>query len=106
MTAAGSRRFWLFSIVAMLALLPLAVRAEGPAFKVDPSWPLPLPNNWILGQVGGLALDAQDNVWVFQRPRSLTADEKAASLNAPSAKCWVPTPSMLVYDREGKFVQS
>ena len=26
-----------------------------PKFMVDPTWPLPLPHSWLLGQVGGLA---------------------------------------------------
>jgi hypothetical protein len=51
-----------------------------------------LPNKWILGQVGGIYVDAQDNIWVFQRPRSLTDDEKAAALDPPRAKCCVPAP--------------
>lgn len=45
--------------------------AATPAFRVDTAWPRPLPNNWILGQVSGVATDAQDHVWVLQRPRSL-----------------------------------
>jgi hypothetical protein len=37
-------------------------------FKVDPTWPQPVPNQWILGQVSGVATDADDRVWVLQRP--------------------------------------
>jgi hypothetical protein len=76
--------------VLLLAALP--VHAQAPAFRVDPYWPRPLPNNWILGQVGGISVDAQDNIWVFQRPRSLTDDEKGAALNPPRSKCCVPAP--------------
>ena len=35
---------------------------NGPKYSVDPYWPKPLPNNWILGQVSGVAVDAKDNV--------------------------------------------
>ena len=42
------------------------------AFEVDPFWPKPLPNQWILGQVAGVAVDARDHVWVIHRPGSLT----------------------------------
>jgi hypothetical protein len=103
---------WLhFSLPAAAAALALVAamlpaRAEGPAFKVDMSWPKPLPNNWILGQVGGLAIDAQDNVWVFQRPRSLTNDEKGASFNPPRSRCCVPAPSVLVYNQAGDIIKS
>ena len=51
-----------------------------PTFAVDASWPKPLPNNWILGQVGGITVDAQGHIWVIHRPRSLTDDEKGAAL--------------------------
>lgn len=37
-----------------------------PTFKVDANWPQPLPNNWILGQVSGVATDANDHIWIWQ----------------------------------------
>jgi DNA-binding beta-propeller fold protein YncE len=95
--------------LVMFALLPsatLPAHAQSPAFRVDPYWPKPLPNNWIMGQIGGISVDAQDNIWVFQRPRSLTDDEKAASLNPPLAKCCVPAPSVLVFNQAGDVVKS
>ena len=49
-----------------------------PAFQVDPFWPKPLPNNWILGQVSGIATDRFDRIWVVHRPSSLTPRERAA----------------------------
>ena len=33
-----------------------------PQFQVDPFWPKPLPNNWILGQVSGVAVDKRGRV--------------------------------------------
>jgi DNA-binding beta-propeller fold protein YncE len=91
---------------ALLAAGALPSRAEGPAFRIDPTWPKGMPNNWILGQVGGLSIDAQDNIWVFQRPRSLTDDEKAAALSPPRSQCCVPAPSVLVFDKDGGIVKS
>ena len=52
-----------------------------PSFVVDPSWPQPLPNHWILGQIGGLYVDRHDHVWVYNRPRTLTNEE--AGLDGP-----------------------
>src|SRR5258707_13407167 len=46
-----------------------------PGFVVDPSWPQPLPNNWLLGQIGGLYVDHHDHVWVYNRPRTLATEE-------------------------------
>ena len=77
-----------------------------PGVRVDPFWPKPLPQNWIIGQVGGMAVDAQDNIWVFQRPRSLTDDEKGAALDPPRSKCCVPAPSVLVFNQAGDVVKS
>ena len=44
--------------------------AEGvvPKFKFDPDWPKPLPNKWKIGGITGLAVDKDDNVWVYDRP--------------------------------------
>jgi hypothetical protein len=92
--------------LALFVLCGLPVHAQSPAFRVDPYWPKPLPNNWILGQVGGMAVDAQDNIWVFQRPRSLTDDEKGATLDPPRSKCCVPAPSVLVFNQAGDVVKS
>src|SRR4051812_18731363 len=83
------------------------LHAEGiPQFQVDPFWPKALPNNWILGQVGGIAIDAQDHVWIIHRPRSLTADEKGASLTPPRSKCCVSAPPVIEFDAEGNLVQA
>jgi hypothetical protein len=57
--------------------------AKTPSFLADPSWPQPLPHNWILGQIGGLYVDSHDHVWVYNRPRTLTDDE--AGLEGPVA---------------------
>src|SRR5450755_4605351 len=54
-----------------------------PRFRVDTTWPKPLPNQWLLGQVSGIATDANDHVWVLQRPASLTEDERGATLTPP-----------------------
>src|SRR6516162_27499 len=54
-----------------------------PSFVVDPSWPQPLPNNWLLGQIGGLYVDQHDHVWVYNRARTMSTDE--AGLEGPLA---------------------
>ena len=51
-----------------------------PEFEVDPSWPKELPNNWLIGQVGGIAVDRHDNIWILQRARTLTDDEAGAPM--------------------------
>src|SRR5262245_4404538 len=34
-----------------------------PTFEVDPLWPKPLPNHWILGQTIGVSIDGRDHIW-------------------------------------------
>jgi DNA-binding beta-propeller fold protein YncE len=106
------------SLAVMLTILGLSnpfsshVTAQQPAqglapkFVVDPFWPKPLPNRWILGQVAGVAVDAQDHVWIVQRPKSLSEDEKGATLSPPRNECCVPAPPVMEFDSEGNLVQA
>src|SRR5580698_1763738 len=71
-----------------------AHKSDVPVYKVDPNWPKQLPNNWIVGQIGGMAVDKDDHIWVLHRPRSLTPDEAAAAQVPPLASCCVPAPSV------------
>src|SRR6185437_10531023 len=76
--------------------------AGPPQYKVDASWPKQLPNNWLIGQVGGLAVDSHDHIWILQRPRTLTADEAGAAQTPPRSECCFPAPSVIEFDKEGK----
>src|SRR5215212_8475093 len=60
-----------------------------PTFRVDPLWPQPLPNHWVLGSVTGVAVDAQNHVWVTHRGAdSLEGNEKGMMATPPtSVKC-------------------
>jgi DNA-binding beta-propeller fold protein YncE len=77
-----------------------------PAFEVDPFWPKPLPNQWILGQVAGVAVDARDHVWILHRPGTLTPQETGAALEPPTAECCIPAPPVIEFDAEGNVVQA
>ena len=80
--------------------------AGGPRYAVDASWPKPLPNNWILGQVAGIATDRDDSIWLIHRPLSLTEDERGSTLNPPRSKCCAAAPPVLQFDRAGKLLRS
>ena len=43
--------------------------AQAPIFEVDPLWPKPLPNHWVLGSTIGVSVDADDHVWIIHRPQ-------------------------------------
>jgi len=98
------------TVVAVGLAVPLQVTAEEgsaiPQFQVDALWPKPLPNHWILGQIGGITVDRQDRIWVVQRPRSLTPRERAAEHNPPEAKCCAAAPPVLVFDQSGNLLKA
>src|SRR6476619_8110749 len=80
--------------------------AQVPRFEPDPLWSQALPNKWVTGAVGGIAVDSHDNVWVFHREASIPDGEKAASLTPPQAECCIPAPAVLEFDPNGKFLQA
>jgi sugar lactone lactonase YvrE len=82
---------------------------QAPSFEVAPFWPKPLPNHWLLGSVTGVAVDAQDNIWiVHQGASSLNArTEMGAATTPPTAEsCCVPAPPVLKFDSAGNLLGS
>lgn len=69
-----------------------------PVFRVDPSWPRPLPNRWIVGAVVGVAVDARDHVWIVHRPSTLQPNE--------TRSIWRAAPPVLEFDAKGALVSS
>ena len=99
--------------------------ARVPGFIADAGWPKPLPQHWILGQVGGLYVAPDDHVWIYQRPRTLTNDEAALTgpthtaadgrrVDAlgnprpygPLGDCCVPAPSVMEFDADGNLLRA
>ena len=82
--------------------------AAAPAYRVEPLWPQPLPNHWVFGSITGVAVDAQDHVWVVHRGGdSLEANEKGMMLTPPtSSVCCTAAPFVLELDATGKVVSS
>jgi DNA-binding beta-propeller fold protein YncE len=85
------------------ALAGQAVQA--PYFEVDPYWPKPLPNGWLLGMVIGVGVDSRDHVYIVHRG--------AATLNARTeagyplvGPCCSAAPPVLEFDPEGNLVRS
>ncbi|MEQ1727509.1 MAG: hypothetical protein ABL982_03935, partial [Vicinamibacterales bacterium] len=96
--------------VFTLASLGTMVSAQGaaPAYRVDPFWPQPLANHWVFGSVTGVAVDAQDHLWVVHRGGdSLESNEKGMMLTPPtSSVCCTAAPFVLELDAAGKVVSS
>src|SRR5579872_1407591 len=110
----GVRRMGLRGLLAGLAVLaPLltiggwgarAAQPMVPRFEPDPYWPKPLPNNWMIGQGGGIYVDSHDHIWVTTRPRTLDDNDKSGPNNQKD--CCVPSPPILEYDMAGNLLNS
>jgi len=92
-----------------------AAGAQAPKFEVDPLWPKPLPNHWLMGNTIGVSVDAQDHIWIIHRQGSLEAMENYAVANPPGPKrqagvveseCCGPAPAVLEFDEAGNLLAS
>ena len=79
---------------------------EAPAFEVDPFWPKPLPNQWVIGSTIGVTVDSRDHVFVIHRQATLNPlTEVSAATKPPTAlECCVPAPPVLEFDPQGNLV--
>ncbi len=85
-----------------------AVQAvEAPIFEVDPLWPKPLPNHWVLGMTIGVGVDSRDHVFIVHRQNTLNAETEAgAAADPPISECCAPAPPVLEFDPEGNLVNA
>jgi DNA-binding beta-propeller fold protein YncE len=94
--------------VTVFEKIAIAQGRGGPALRVAALWPQPLPNHQVFGSVTGIAVDAQDHVWVVHRGAdSLEPAEKGVTLNPPTSPiCCVAAPFVMEFDPAGKVVSS
>ena len=74
-----------------------AAKTQGrrlPTFEVDRAWPK-VPPQWKLGDPSSIAIDAQDNVWVLHRPRTLKPEQAAMA-----------APPVIVFDTAGNYIKA
>ena len=81
---------------------------DAPRFEVDPFWPKPLPNNWILGSTIGIGIDSRDHVFIVHRGDSTLNQrtEAGADANPPIGECCRSAPPVLEFDPDGNLVNS
>ena len=93
-----------FSSVRIVAALSQTPSQSGstteqvPVYQVDPAWPKPLPNNWVLGTVCGVAVDRQDHVWIVHRPDSVLPNPQQPLAHA--------APPVLEFAADGTLLAS
>ncbi|WP_375211238.1 hypothetical protein [Hyphococcus sp.] len=76
-----------------------------PRFKADAAWP-DLPDDLILGQVPGLAVGGDDNVWILQRPNSLGFSDTGLAQEPPIAVCCRPAPHVIKFSQSGELLDA
>ena len=74
---------------------------EAPYFEVDPLWPKPLPNHWILGSAIGVSVDTDDSVWIVHDPATLEDNERGLDLNPRRGECCAAAPRVLEFEADG-----
>ena len=93
------------SLVGRVAAAQAKSAVMAPRFEVDPFWPKPLPNHWLLGNSIGVFVDEKDNVWMVHRGvANLNRDENGIANKI--AECCAPAPPVLAFDKSGNLIKS
>ncbi len=81
----------------LLSSAQVAAQAQGlrvPTFEVDKTWPK-VPEKFRIGDPSSIAVNAQDQVFVLHRPRTLKPDQAKMA-----------APPVIVFDAAGNYVKS
>ncbi|HEY6644397.1 hypothetical protein [Povalibacter sp.] len=106
------RRFSTVLSICLLGLqtltLPVAQAAEKvPEYALDASWPkLPLPNQWALGLINGIHVDARNHLWLFHSPELVPKYALGAQQDPPAGKCCVAAPAIMEFDEAGNVLRA
>jgi DNA-binding beta-propeller fold protein YncE len=90
---AGAAGNWVSPATSAAQLAPAKPRTL-PVFEVEKDWPK-IPAKWKIGDGSHFAIDAQDNVLLLHRPRTLKAGDAAMA-----------APPVLVFDNAGNFLKA
>jgi DNA-binding beta-propeller fold protein YncE len=118
-STAGKRNFFIGAALAALivalgggqSVLQNMADAQGrtvqaPMFEVDPLWPKPLPNHWLLGWTIGVWVDEQDHIWIIHRGAGgLHNNERGLELDPPISECCRTAPPILEFDQAGNLLR-
>ena len=95
------------------AVVEAQAGVQAPKFEVDPMWPKPMPNNWVLGQTIGLTVDDRDHIWLIHRgndPGTAGLDRTELAVVQPGTprvgECCDAAPPVLEFDAAGNLVGS
>ena len=78
--------------------------SQAPRFEVDPMWPKPLPNHWVLGSAIGVWVDSDDHIWIVHRS-SATLAVNERPLEMQTGECCAGAPPVLEFDQAGNLLR-
>src|SRR2546423_15343119 len=81
-----------------------AAGVQAPRFEVDPMWPKPLPNHWVMGAVIGVTADSNDHIWIIHREGTLEAKEQYLTMKPAAAECCAAAPPILEFNEAGDLI--
>ncbi len=86
----------------------VGVDGMAPMFEVDPFWPKPLPNHWILGSAVGVGVDSRDHVYIIHRGAMSLNErtEMGSGTEPPTGECCTAAPYILEFDPEGNLMNA
>ena len=82
----------------------IAQGAMAPKFEVDPYWPKPLPNHWVMGMAIGVWVDNNDHIWMVHRAG--TVDRTISQLQRGLGECCQAAPPVLEFDTAGNLLHA
>ena len=92
------------SQVAFQSKAVAQVGATAPKFEVDPFWPKPLPNHWVMGMAIGVWVDNNDHIWMVHRAN--TIDRTISQLQRGLGECCTSAPPVLEFDEAGNLLHA
>ncbi|HUE64328.1 MAG TPA: hypothetical protein VMO78_08130 [Rhizomicrobium sp.] len=91
-------------VVRNIAAAQSRTGVMAPRFEVDPLWPKPLPNHWVLGSTIGVWVDTDDHVWIIHRS-SATLGVNERPLELKTGECCAGAPPVLEFDQAGNLLR-
>ena len=78
-----------------------------PHFLVDPLWPKPMGNQWILGNTIGVDVDDRDHIFIVHRTEdSIFRGNTEIGLKGGVSECCTPAPPIIEFDLDGNIVNA
>src|ERR1700722_2961547 len=100
---------WLMGLISVCSFAGLARAQDIPRWTVDPSWPKPLPHNWMLGHPDKVVVDKNGNIWVgnyvSSMDRRIDHEQMGLAQTPPIAECCTFAPGVVEFDPQGNVLR-